>query len=992
MFYPTTGLQKAGALLLMLLIGLTFGVQAEPPVPVAPQPSWTLDVSVNLDAEVPLENISSGVHHLLVDSQIRVGDDHQPEYFYHYAERVLNQTGVEGSSQITINFDPTYELLTLHEIVIWRDKRAISKLHTARMSLINREEELNNLLYNGNQTLHAILDDVRVGDIIEYSFTRKGDNPIYNGIFAYSHSLNWSVPLHRLALAVHWQKQAPLYHQIRHSDLSLQTEPTASGMLYRLDRSNVEPLIEDEKLPGWFTPYGTVFFSETESWRQVADWVRPLMESAVESNNEIREIAKRVRNQHRDPIEQIAASLQYVQEEIRYFGIEIGENSHRPGKASVTLSRRYGDCKDKTVLLLSILRELGIEAHAALVNTRRKKSISDIIPGPRQFDHVIANVAHNGKTYWLDPTRQYQYGGLHAIYQPDFGYALVLRPNADALTAMAQVPAPFGSVVRELFDLSAGKDASVPYTVRTTNIGLDAEKTRQRRASTSQHAIQDEYLNFYREHYAHIKSADPITFDDKPERNELIVEERYAIDKLWELDEDDNNYYAWFYSNAISPYLKAPKEKQRNHPLALAYPVNVKQIIELKLDEQNWEFEDENFSEDNEFFSFTNTVRFDKPSKRLMLEYAYHSKTDAVPPAHLSDYLAALERTKSQINYSIFSNFAPVAAEAEQEINYFAWIIGLFALIAIAVFVLWRIDTARHPYSGEMIYYPVAIPKFTALWCLTFGIYGIYWFYRNWKYIRKRDQSHIMPLARGIFYVFWYYPLFKDLREDSSRSYGQATLPALWVGSVLGALFLLLNMAGSVSAYEVLFSVIASLLVLPMVTSINRINDTAAYRHNSRWRIHHYLMTLLAAPLLLLTLGGETGLTPSERVIAGNKLFSHDIKFLQRKGAVAPNEDIVYFFSDAFLSNRDDGNGYTDRHVFSYWREDGNFNLNTADYADIKDIQVTWGGAIDNTVVKVIRHDDSWFILYASTTKKLDKAFVNGMKERWKKSAHPQGS
>lgn len=988
MLYLTTEFQKAGALVLMLLC-VSFVAQAEPIVPVAPQPAWALDIPVNLEAEVPLENISSGVHYLLVDSQVHVGDDNRPEYFYHYAERVLNQTGVEGSSQITINFDPTYELLTLHEIVIWRDNRAISKLDTARMSLINREEELDNLLYNGSQTLHAILDDVRTGDVIEYSFTRKGDNPIYSGIFAYSHSLSWSVPVHRLALAVHWHKQAPLYHQILNNNLSLQTERTASGVRYRLDRVNVEPPIKEENLPGWLDPYGVVYFSESENWRQVADWARPLMESGIESNNEIRKIAGRILKHHSDPVEQIAASLQFVQEEIRYFGIEIGENSHRPGKASVTLARRYGDCKDKTVLLLSILRELDIEAHAALVNTRHKKNIADIIPGTRQFNHVIASVTHGGKAYWLDPTRKYQYGGLHAIYQPDFGYALVLRPNVDALTAMAPAQAPSGSVVHDMFDLSVGKDAPVPYTVRTTTIGLDAENTRHRQASKSQKAIQDEYLNFYNDYYAHIKSADPITFDDNPGRNELIVEEQYVIDDLWKLDEDDNNHYAWFYSNALSHYLTAPQERQRDHPLGLAHPVNVRQIIELKLDEQNWWFDDEDFSEDNEFFLFTNTVRFDEPGNRLTLEYSYHSKTDAVSPARLPDYLAALERSNSQINYSIFSDFAPSTGDAEQEINYFAWIMSLFAFMFIAAIVLWRIDVARHPYVDEMTYYPVALPKFIVLWSLTFGIYGIYWFYRNWKYVRQRDQSDIMPFARGFFYYLWYYSLFEDLREDSIRRYGRPRLPAPAVGAALAVAFFILNLAGSFSGYELLFTCIASLLVLPMVNFINHINghDDPAYRHNSRWRIHHYLLTLLALPLLAITLGSEAGLMPSDRVIPGNKLFSHDIRFLQRKGAVAPDENIVYFYSDAFLSNRDDGNGYTDRHLFSYWRDDGDFNLHTADYADIKDIEVTWGGTTDNTVIKVIRHDDSWFILYASTTKKQDKVFVNGLKERWKKAS-----
>ncbi|HEX7026236.1 MAG TPA: DUF3857 domain-containing transglutaminase family protein, partial [Gammaproteobacteria bacterium] len=381
MFYTATQIRHPVLFtLLMLFACAAVAQQADIPVPVEPRPAWLLPLEVEQAAEVPHATVANGIYHLLVDNQVRVGGDAEAEYFFHYAEQVLNQTGVESNSQITVNFDPVYETLVLHDVSVWRDGRQTDRLQTARISLINREEELDSLLYSGSKSLHLILDDIRVGDIIEYSFSIRGDNPIYNGIFAYSRSLNWGIPVHHLLLAVHWLKPGPLHHQIRNSELALDSSGIAGGTLYRIEHRNTEPLTEDENTPHWFNPYGVVYFSESANWRQVADWARPLMESGVESNAAIRKLAARIRNEHREPAARIAAALQYVQDEIRYFGIEIGENSHRPAKASVTLARRYGDCKDKTVLLLSILRELGVEAYAALVNSRKQQQIKDIIP------------------------------------------------------------------------------------------------------------------------------------------------------------------------------------------------------------------------------------------------------------------------------------------------------------------------------------------------------------------------------------------------------------------------------------------------------------------------------------------------------------------------------------------------------------------------------------------------------------------------------------
>ena len=40
-------------------------------------------------------------------------------------------------------------------------------------------------------------------------------------------------------------------------------------------------------------------------------------------------------------------------------------------------------------------------------------------------------------------------------------------------------------------------------------------------------------------------------------------------------------------------------------------------------------------------------------------------------------------------------------------------------------------------------YYPVSTTKLVVLSILTGGLYEIYWFYKNWKWIKQRDGSSI---------------------------------------------------------------------------------------------------------------------------------------------------------------------------------------------------------------------------------------------------------
>ncbi|MFX4929726.1 transglutaminase-like domain-containing protein, partial [Acinetobacter baumannii] len=60
--------------------------------------------------------------------------------------------------------------------------------------------------------------------------------------------------------------------------------------------------------------------------------------------------------------DQALRALQFVQEQIRYVSISIGPGAVRPADPATVLERRFGDCKDKTLLLVTILRALGIDA------------------------------------------------------------------------------------------------------------------------------------------------------------------------------------------------------------------------------------------------------------------------------------------------------------------------------------------------------------------------------------------------------------------------------------------------------------------------------------------------------------------------------------------------------------------------------------------------------------------------------------------------------
>ena len=167
-------------------------------VKINPPPTWVKLIPLPEVDDIPQELIQGGIYHLLSDSQIRVDRASNKTSYYQHAEYVVNQTGVEQNSQINLIFNPSYQDINLHSVHVIRGGSVIDKTDTAHIKILHREDEMQNLIYNGRLTVNIILDDVRVGDILRYSYSRIGDNPVFEGIFAYSQYVNWSVPISEL--------------------------------------------------------------------------------------------------------------------------------------------------------------------------------------------------------------------------------------------------------------------------------------------------------------------------------------------------------------------------------------------------------------------------------------------------------------------------------------------------------------------------------------------------------------------------------------------------------------------------------------------------------------------------------------------------------------------------------------------------------------------------------------------------------------------------
>jgi transglutaminase-like putative cysteine protease len=628
-------------------------------------------LDVDTGVAVDRRNVRWGLYDLLSDHQIYATAGNESHYF-RTVRKVLSPNGVQNASELELDFDPSFERLTIHEVSVIRNGMSFTAFNPGSVRVIEKEDDSDRRIYDGERTALIFVKDVRAGDVIDYSWSIDGANPILDGRFVTEVDLSSAVPSARLRRKL--ISSAPLHFR--------GPEPTITGNTYVWERRNVAPFSVDDEIPSWFEPWESVQITDFNSWSEVAQWATAMFQLDERSTVEVKALAEKIKTENATRDARITAAIRFVQDEIRYLGIEMGRNSHEPHQPWETLDARWGDCKDKTLLLVALLRELGLEAYPALVNTRLGNRLAGKLASPFLFDHVIAQILDGGKTYWVDGTINDQGGTLTTIDTPGYGRALIVRADAAELTAI-NVSEHANTRVDQTYNTTAYAKPT-ELVVKTTYIGGEADGMRSMLSSLAIEDYASERINALAVDQPKIEAIGLPHIADDRDRNVLIVTERYRIPELWK----DGNW-TW-YPRVLESHLSRPDTMIRSMPLAFDYPLDVEQRVTF------------NFPEDMRVAkstSATETPAFryeyvvDSNGKSVTIRQSLKARGDHVEAKDVAEHLTKLNAIWSEIGYRLVPEGAQ-PKRAEKPVSVRNWLIG-FALVGMFVGVSLFLATRR---------------------------------------------------------------------------------------------------------------------------------------------------------------------------------------------------------------------------------------------------------------------------------------------------------
>lgn len=514
---------------------------------------------------------ADGLDHALVDEQLRLSPDGDVERYRHLVWRILTTTGVENGSEVRVSFDPSYERLTFHSVVLHRDGRRLDAFDAAAVKVIQQEEELERRLYDGRLTAVLFLRGVRAGDAVEVAYTIRGANPVFGGRFAHDLPLGWGVPIDRVAVRLLAPEGRPVAARVHGLALEPSTSRRGGFVEQRFERAPVPAVIYEEGVPPGVDEEPWLQLSEWRDWGEVASWAAALQPVPPPGAAMSAELA-RWRALPED--ERVLAAVRFAQDEIRYLGIELGPSSHRPHPPGEVLERRFGDCKDKSFLLVTLLAALGIEAEPALVATEVREGLDRLLPSAIEFDHVVVRVKTQGGWRWVDPTVTLERGPLASRGPLPYRRALPVRAGA-GLVALEEPPPRRLRVTSTLTVRAFG--APVSLEVRTRFEGTGATRMRQQLAADPLPELARSWLDFYARVYPEIRADGAPRVTDDEATGALEIVERYLLPAVREGDRLEVR------AANVASELEDPPSVIRKQPLALAHPVEVHETIRIAL-------------------------------------------------------------------------------------------------------------------------------------------------------------------------------------------------------------------------------------------------------------------------------------------------------------------------------------------------------------------------------------------------------------------------
>ncbi len=609
---------------------------------------------VQLQGELP-PKMQAPVYFRLFDTQYRFAAQTGSDRYVRLVVDGNQGAQVQQQCKQSLTFDPTYQTLVLHTVGLWRDGRLIDQLAKAQPRFLTSDKGQSSV-YTGQVNVLLEIPDCRAGDAIDLAWTVGGRNPVFGSYnFAVEQMGVQDLPISSRRVSFMSPRDEPLHvDAVPQADGGKSrfkkfatAQDTVSGPWRRVqwhDAAVPAQRIEAFGAQG-DTQLDMVTASTFADWSAVERWAADLFVAPKAPRSAAYQSLVRDIKQRPTEAERVARALQWVQREIRYVSVSLGESAYRPASPDVVLERRYGDCKDVTLLLTTVLREAGVDVQPALMTSFNGRIASRLNAVP-WFDHAVAVAWVTGRPYVLDatlpeqPSRLERMAVWHALKEvfvpagPHKGFVQV--PVAPDVANRTQTHA-------EVMELQPDGKSGV-LSIHITLSGSAAEQQRQLMRSVPLEQVKEQVLNDLRHLYPNATWKAAPSYTDQAQDNRIDMHAQFVVPEVLKRRFGVGQRYE-FSDNPITQQLAAITDAKRALPVGL--PSELVRVVfshELRLP-AGWRVDEGLYDEAIQGQAFVARATRTRPTPHSLLHRVeLEVKSDRVAPEHMRQYHDAVRQ------------------------------------------------------------------------------------------------------------------------------------------------------------------------------------------------------------------------------------------------------------------------------------------------------------------------------------------------------------
>ncbi len=431
----------------------------------------TLDFFAKLGSGVHYSNYEASLEFKLVNDQLVYEYTINKEATYPTDKLGLSYAkSITYSDYYTSNVKLSAEILT--------PKRS-GKYKTEKVDKFSKKTVTSEGIFYEDQIAQSFyLDEIIPGTITRLHFSCTGKDPLLNSRFLF----NLEVPASKITYNI----IIPDYLKVKFvfvgdtAGIKQTIKQQKGKTIHSYSASNRDAIVFEDQSEdlAYFTPHlFTLPVSYTFANQEVPlggntqnlfSYYNKHLNAMKESDNEqLYKITDSLVTNVTDTLAKIKIIYNWVQRNIKYVAFEQGPNGFIPRPASKILANRYGDCKDKTNILISMLNRAHVNGMYTWVGTRIKPYSYEQLPSPYADNHMIVSLRYKGKWFFLDATAL----ALEYDYPSSFiqGKEALIRLNDSSFTVemIPVVAANKSSKIDSLF-LKIEKDEITGYGIQKT--------------------------------------------------------------------------------------------------------------------------------------------------------------------------------------------------------------------------------------------------------------------------------------------------------------------------------------------------------------------------------------------------------------------------------------------------------------------------------------------------------------------------------------------